>query len=181
MTAYRESRGIAALILNLSIAWKWVVSFMHRRLYLRRNHNSDHCIRGFVGPKGKKTFLPSLESKPGSSGLSRCPIYSFCLRHSSAFWMFIDVRRGLEPDCGQCDVSRVHTNTAPTHVCSFDSPATKHFPFFSTWTLQGLHFAVSLCRVLVWYLEEFHFMLFVPLGTVGSTCVLYIRRQVLRS
>jgi hypothetical protein len=64
MKAYRGSRSIALLILNLSTRWKWMVNFTHQLLYSWEGTPNIHWLEDWMSPIAavdimeKKNLLP---------------------------------------------------------------------------------------------------------------------------
>jgi hypothetical protein len=63
METYRGSKGIAPLILDLNMRWRWVVSFTRRPLYPRYSLNRRLCVSPgrYAGYAEKLFFLPGIE------------------------------------------------------------------------------------------------------------------------
>ena len=55
--AYRGSRGIAPLILNLCPRWSWVVNINHRSLCARGRAPDAHWVGGWRAPEPAWTFF----------------------------------------------------------------------------------------------------------------------------
>jgi hypothetical protein len=73
--AYRRSRGIAPLILNLNTRWRSVVNFTPRLLCLLEK-NPEHKDRQFGGPQGQSGCNGEDRNLSALSELELCVVQS---------------------------------------------------------------------------------------------------------
>ena len=109
MMAYRWSRGIAPLILNLRARWRWEVNMMPWLLYLREGTpipNEQDNMGAWTDLdflENKKTCFPSWNSIPGSSvvcmGLLRMTsvqtVVVFLIRVYISYYQFTKYSKNL--------------------------------------------------------------------------------------